>query len=133
MTTERIAKLSHKTVYGNVLGGKGATTDAGTHVPLIVRWPGRVKPGLCEDLVDSTDFLPTILEAADNPIAKESNIDGISFFPQLTGKAGRKREWTFCHYDPRPGWDKDKFGLVRYARTRRFKLYDTGPSVRYLE
>ena len=42
------------------------------------------------------------------------------------GRKGNPRDWVFCHYDPRPGWDKDKFGLVRFARTKRFKLYDTG-------
>ena len=119
-------KVVSQTVYGNVLGGKGATTDAGTHVPLIVNWPGKIKPGICEDLVDSTDFLPTIMEAARRPLGRSAAIDGLSFFPQLVGKDGPTRDWTFCHYDPRPGWDKDKFGLVRYARTKRFKLYDGG-------
>ena len=119
-------KVVSRTVFGNVLGGKGLTTDAGTHVPLIARWPGKIAPGICEDLVDSTDFLPTILAAAGKPMKRNDVTDGISFFPQLMGKAGPKRTWTFCHYDPRPGWDKDKFGLLRYARTRRYKLYGNG-------
>ncbi len=38
------------TSFGAIAGGKGSTTDAGTHVPLIVRWPGTIKPGLNEDL-----------------------------------------------------------------------------------
>ena len=48
-----------------VMGGKGTTTAAGMHVPLIVSWPGKAAAGkVCGDLVDSTDFLPTICEAA---------------------------------------------------------------------
>ena len=48
-----------------VIGGKGATTDAGMHVPLLASWPGRIGAGkLCPDLVDSTDFVPTMLAAA---------------------------------------------------------------------
>jgi arylsulfatase A len=48
-----------------VIGGKGTTTDAGMHVPLIVSWPGKVSHGMvCGDLVDSTDFVPTLLDAA---------------------------------------------------------------------
>ena len=44
-----------------VIGGKGTTTDAGMHVPLIASWPGMIASGkVTSDLVDSTDFLPTI-------------------------------------------------------------------------
>lgn len=120
-------KVLSQTVYGSVLGGKGNSTDAGTHVPLIARWPGKIKPhSICEDLIDSTDFLQTILDAGGSSIGVNDVTDGFTFLPQLLGKEGVKRKWTFCHYDPRPGWDKDKFALVRYARTKRFKLYDNG-------
>ncbi len=119
-------KVRSQTIFGNVLGGKGLTTDAGTHVPLIARWPGKIGPGICDDLVDSTDILPTLLAAAHQPLDESGALDGISFYPQLLGQPGPKREWTYCHYDPRPGWDKDKFGLVRFARTKRFKLYGNG-------
>ena len=53
-------------------------------------------------------------------------MDGISFFPQLLNQAGPIRPWVFCHYDPRPGWDKDKFTVHRFVRDNQFKLYDDG-------
>ena len=38
--------------------------DSGIHVPLIVRWPGTIKPGsVREDLVSFIDFAPTVLDA----------------------------------------------------------------------
>ncbi|MDA0589714.1 MAG: sulfatase-like hydrolase/transferase [Planctomycetota bacterium] len=119
-------KVTSQTKTGPVAGGKGEMTDAGTHVPFIARWTGHISHGVNDDLVDSTDFLPTILEAAGRPISKDVRIDGRSFFPQLLGKKGTPREWTFCHFDPRPGWDKDRFQLNRYARDKRYKLYDDG-------
>jgi len=119
-------KITSQTKTGPVVGGKGRTTDAGTHVPLAVRWPGKIKPGRNDNLVDSTDFLPTIMEAADRPIPRETGLDGISFFPQLFGKTGPVRPWVFCHYDPRPGWDKDQFRKIRFARDKRYKLYGDG-------
>jgi arylsulfatase A len=119
-------RVTSHTVFGEVVGGKGSTSDAGTHVPLIVRWPGRIQPGINDDLVDSTDFLPTILEAAEHPAPESLRLDGRSFFPQLLGQPGSPREWVFCHFDPRPGWDKDKFDLLRFARTKQFKLYGDG-------
>ena len=34
-----------------IVGGKGKTTDAGTHVPLVVKWPSKIKEkGVFEDL-----------------------------------------------------------------------------------
>ena len=119
-------RVISQTTFGQVVGGKGNTKDAGTHVPLIARWPGRVKPGINDDLIDSTDFLPTIMAAAGRSVPKDVPIDGRSFYPQLMGQAGSPREWVFCHYDPRPGWDKDKFRMQRFARDKRFKLYGDG-------
>jgi arylsulfatase A len=73
-------------------GGKGTMTDRGTHVPLIVRWPGRIGAGVCDDLIDLSDFCPTLcaLTGAKLP---EQTIHGRSFAPQLLGKPGQPREW----------------------------------------
>jgi len=119
-------KVTTQTVSGPVAGGKGETTDAGTHVPLIARWPGKIKTAVNDNLVDSTDFLPTILDAAGKPLPSDAVTDGISFLPQLLGTEATVREWVFCHFDPRPGWDKDRFRLRRFARDKRYKLYDDG-------
>lgn len=123
-------KITSQTKHGPVVGGKGRTTDAGTHVPLMVRWTGKIKSGLNDNLVDSTDFLPTVMEAAGRPIsdkaATSSKLDGISFYPQLFGNTEQVRPWVFCHYDPRPGWDKDQFRKIRFARDKKYKLYGDG-------
>ena len=120
-------KVTSQTKEGPVAGGKGMTTDAGTHVPLIVRWTGKIKPGSVHSaLVDSTDFLPTIVEAARHKIDPQVKLDGVSFYPHLIGQPATERPWVFCHFDPRPGWDKDRFRLLRFARDKRYKLYDDG-------
>ncbi|MBL8222994.1 MAG: sulfatase-like hydrolase/transferase, partial [Bryobacterales bacterium] len=109
-----------------VQGGKGLPTDAGTRVPCIGYWKGRTPAGkVCDDLVDSSDFYPTILEAAG--AKSDRQLDGRSFLPQLLGKPGNPREWTYCWFDPRPGHGKEAYTkLVQYARTKRHKLYDDG-------
>lgn len=119
-------KITSQTKDGPVAGGKGMTTDAGTHVPLIARWPGMIEPGVNDNLIDSTDFLPTVLAAAGESVPEELQVDGVSFYPQLLGKPGTPREWIFCHFEPRPGWDKDQFTKLRFARDQRFKLYGDG-------
>ncbi len=46
-------------------GAKGKSTAAGTRIPLIVKWSGVIQPGTVnEDLIDFSDFLPTICGAA---------------------------------------------------------------------
>ena len=119
-------KVTSQTINGPIAGGKGKTTDAGTHVPLICRQPGTIKPGVNHNLVDSTDFTATLLDAAGRPLPDDVTTDGISFYPQLLGNDTKTRPWVFCHYDPRPGWDKDRYRLVRFARDRQYKLYDDG-------
>ena len=88
-------------------GNKGYTNDLGTHVPLLAYWPGKIAPGSRnENLIDLTDFLPTLLEATGrDPAALPGPLDGISFYPQLTEPAysGAVREWVFCHYAPNWG------------------------------
>jgi arylsulfatase A len=105
-----------------VRGGKGETTDAGTRVPLLVSWPGVIAPGTVrDDLVDSTDFLPAILDAARVPLPAGLVPDGRSFLPQLRGEPGNPRRWVYS-------WFSRDGGLpaVESARTRRFKLYGDG-------
>jgi arylsulfatase A-like enzyme len=106
-----------------IAGGKGYTTDAGTHVPLIVNWSGQVPAGrICDDLVDFTDFPPTLFQAAGIDPTVSLALDGRSFLPQALGQVGEPREWVFCHYDPRWG----QWTLKRFARDKRWKLYGSG-------
>ncbi len=110
-----------------IRGGKGLPTDAGTRVPLVANWKGVTPEGRVLDaLIDSTDFLPTLLEAAGAGTPPGVTLDGRSFLPQLLGERGNPREWLFFHHDPRPGWDKERYRLERWARDRRFKLYEDG-------
>jgi arylsulfatase A-like enzyme len=108
-----------------VKGGKGLTTDAGTHVPMIASWKGTAPAGeVLDDMIDSVDFLPTLAEAGD--ARRPSVCDGQSFLPQLRGEKGNPRDHLFWHYDPRPGWDKKSYRLHRFARDKRYKLYEDG-------
>lgn len=111
-----------------IRGGKGLTTDAGTRVPLIANWKGVSPQGkVLDDLVDSTDFYPTIAEAAGIRLPAREIFDGRSFLPQVRGKRGNPRDWIYSHFDPRPGHDKEAYTkLQRFARNQRFKLYDDG-------
>ena len=80
-----VCSLVHE--HNEICGGKGKTNDRGTHVPLICRMPGTISAGVVNsDMVESTDFLPTIMEAAGLEFPDNYVVDGRSFYPQLKGE-----------------------------------------------
>ncbi|HEX3870859.1 MAG TPA: sulfatase/phosphatase domain-containing protein, partial [Pirellulales bacterium] len=106
-----------------VFGGKGSTTDYGMRVPFIANWPGTIPPGLVSrDLVDSTDFFPTICAAAGATVPSDLTIDGHNLLPQLRGERGDPRDWIYCWYAPEGG----KRPVAEFARSDRYKLYNDG-------
>ena len=106
-------------------GGKARTLQTAIHVPLIAHWPGHVRTGVCHDLVDASDFVPTLLELAATP-SDSVTTDGISFAPALFGESKSPRETAFFWYDSRPGWDKERFRRSVFAVNRDYKLFRSG-------
>jgi len=106
-----------------IRGGKGKTIHTGTHVPFIANWKGKMPSGkVCEDLVDLTDFMPTLAEVGRAEIPKDMTMDGRSFLPQLLGKRGNPRQWIFCYYNPHGNMKN----FARYAYDKHWKLYQEG-------
>jgi uncharacterized sulfatase len=74
--------------------GKWNLYEAGVCVPLIISWPGRIRPGTRSDaMVSWVDLLPTLLEAAGG--RAPADLDGRSFLPVLTGATARHRDRIF--------------------------------------
>jgi arylsulfatase A len=97
-------------------GGKDTITDAGTRVPLVASWPGTVPGGrVVTDLVDFSDFMPTLAELAGADLPAGVRIDGVSFAPQLLGAEGRPRDWVYAQV-------RDD----AFAREERWKLNTKG-------
>jgi len=107
-----------------VMGGKGLSSDRGTHVPMLARWGTRVTAGASlPDLVDLSDFLPTCAQVAGfTPTGRE--LDGVSFAPRLLGRPGTPRDWIAIYNNPRP--DRTRTPPVLFTRDKRYKLYDDG-------
>lgn len=106
-----------------VAGRKGSMKNGGTHVPLIANWPGVIPSGqVCDDLVDFSDFLPTMCDVADIKIRQGITLDGWSFLPQLKGEEGNPRDAIYIWYS-RSGRVKR---AQEFARDQRYKLYSNG-------
>jgi arylsulfatase A len=107
----------------NYQGGKGKTSANGTHVPLFVRWPGKIFPNrVCDDLVGASDFYPTICEIA--KITFPDNLDGISFMPALIDQEGPSREWIYGWFSTRK--NPVKLSIDEYVHDGVYKLYRSG-------
>jgi arylsulfatase A-like enzyme len=107
----------------SIKGNKGYTTGAGTHVPLIANWKGKIVPkSINDNLIDFTDFLPTLLDCVGIERDQDMSLDGHSFYPQLGGNNSNTRDWIFCHYDPNWG----NFKATQYVQNKKWKLYVSG-------
>ena len=117
----RDGKYIRKPVYSDyrgksVRGGKGTLKNGGTHVPLIVRWPGQIEAGsLTTYLVDASDFYSTILKLADVSEPEGLYRDGRNFAHALAGDKNPFRQWIFCEHKGRS-----------WVRVARYKKYSTG-------
>jgi len=105
-----------------IQGGKGNTIDAGTHVPLIIYWPQKIKTEFVYDgLIEFSDFFPTFADV----VGKEVKSDGNSFYPILTGTKYEPRKTAFVHYDPQWGKRVNQY-RNQFVRTLDYKLYRDG-------
>lgn len=110
----------------SIPGGKAMTTQTAIHVPLIVHCPARFKPAIATGIVDASDFYPTLVDLAGTQAHDATVRDGVSFLPQLNGESLSTRDAAFVWYDPRPGWDKDRFSRHVFALNKTHKLFRDG-------
>lgn len=83
-------------------GNKGGYYEGGIREPMIIRWPGKVKPGsVCDVPVIQLDLYPTMLAAAGIPVPEGKVLDGESLLPLLTDEGSLKRSAIFWHF---PGY-----------------------------
>jgi arylsulfatase A-like enzyme len=112
--------------------GKSYLYEGGIRVPLIVCWPGRVKPGsVCHVPVASVDFFPTMLEITGSLNAPKQVGDGISLVPLLKGEGGKPRAiyWHYPHYNSngnKPGGAirEGDFKLIEFYEDGKLELYN---------
>ncbi len=116
---------------GPLRGYKRALYEGGIRVPMIVRWPGKIKAGRVSDQVWTFwDFPPTAAELAGAEPPAE--IDGISMAPALLGK--RQKSHDFLYWEFHEGVSKQAvrmgdFKAVRLKLGEPLELYDLNTDV----
>ncbi|HHF42559.1 MAG TPA: N-acetylgalactosamine-6-sulfatase, partial [Candidatus Aminicenantes bacterium] len=83
---------------GPLRGLKGSLYEGGIRVPLLVKWPGQVKPGTVSDHVSAFwDFLPTFIEIIGRPTPVET--DGISMLPTWLGHPEKQITHEYLYWE----------------------------------
>lgn len=118
--------------------GKGSLYEGGIREPMIVRWPGVVKPdSKCDKYLLIEDFYPTILQMAEvENYTTTQPIDGISFMPLLT-QSGDPSQGRSLYWNMPNNWGVNGPGinfncavrngdwkLVYYYRTGKKELFN---------
>ena len=123
--------------------GKGSAYEGGIREPMIVKWPGKVKPGSkCNDYLIIEDFYPTIIEMAGiKDYSTVQKVDGRSIVPMLlqsgTTSSGRKLFWHFPNnWGPTgPGIGASstirngEWKLIYFYEDKRFELYNINEDI----
>jgi arylsulfatase A-like enzyme len=96
-------------------GEKGVTYEGGFRVPMVVKWPGTIKPGtVVNEIMAHEDWMPTLLAAAGNPNVKEdllkglkvgdktfkNHLDGYNFMPFFKGEVAAGPRKEFFYFGP---------------------------------
>ncbi len=117
--------------------GKGSLYDPGSNVPLIVRWPGVVKPGgESRALLSGEDLGPTLLAAAG--LEPHPRMSGVSFLALLKGEQHTPRKHIFLERGPHGSapvsvsMSNSGYDLSRAVRSDRYKfIYNCTPWIPY--
>lgn len=88
---QAVEKLSGHKPAGPLRGGKYSAFEGGTRVPLLVRWPGQVKPGVSDAPISQVDFMADFAALLNQPFNHEEAIDSENQLDALLGRdpAGR--------------------------------------------
>jgi arylsulfatase A-like enzyme len=114
--------------------GKAWLYEGGIRVPLIMKFPGKIKAGtkILEPVV-GTDLYPSILDLLDLPLIPDQHRDGESVKPLLTGKKSLNREAIYFHFPhyhhinsmgPSGAIRKGDFKLIEVFETGNYELYN---------
>ena len=91
---------------GPLRAGKGSEYEGGIRIPMIARWPGRIRAGATSNLPwYFPDFFPTAAELSGGKLPR--GLDGLSVLPTLLGRGGQQRHefmyWEEPRYDEKTG------------------------------
>jgi arylsulfatase A-like enzyme len=92
-----VEKLGDHKPAGPLRGGKYTIWEGGTRMPFLVRWPGRVKPGVSEALVSQVDLCASFAALTGQQLGPQDAPDSFNVLPALLGESPTGREYVLEH------------------------------------
>jgi arylsulfatase A-like enzyme len=90
---QAVERLGDHKPWGVLRGGKYSAFEAGTRVPFITRWPGKVKPGTSKTLVSQIDLFASLAQLTGQSIPENSAPDSFNSLESWLGKSDTDREY----------------------------------------
>jgi arylsulfatase A-like enzyme len=94
---EAVEKLNGHKPAGPLRGGKYSAFDGGTRVAFMIKWDGKIKPGISDALVSQIDFLSSFASLSGQTLTSDAAPDSFNQLDVLLGKSKTGREWIVEH------------------------------------
>jgi arylsulfatase I/J len=93
--------------------GKGTLYEGGTRVVAFANWPGRIKPGVVDDMIHIVDIYPTLVSVAGAQLGKSKPLDGVNVWSTVSENKPTPRGEIVYNIEPyRAGVRKQDWKLV---------------------
>jgi arylsulfatase A-like enzyme len=137
---DAVEKLGKHTPWGPLRGGKYSLFEAGTRVPFVVYWNGKISPGVSDAMVSQIDILSSLAELVGSD---KRSPDGQEMLDVFMGKSndGRKelileatshtalRKGNWAMIPPYDGPAKNNFVNIELGNSPDFQLYNLSDDI----
>ena len=132
-----VTELNGHSPAGILRGGKYSIFEAGTRVPMLVSWPGKIKPGISDALVCQMDFMASFAQLIQSHLPNNLKMDSQNLLPAILGKSkiGRaslvehagtlsiiQGNWKFIEPSDRRSYDPTT--AIELGNSKEPQLYD---------
>lgn len=133
---QAVERLGDHTPSGPLRGGKYSLFEAGTRVPFVTYWPGRIAPATSDALISQIDLMASLADLVDSDVEVEN--DSKALLDVLMGQstdgrdqlileargrtAFRKGSWAMI--PPYPGVALNKWTNIELGNHPEFQLYN---------
>lgn len=132
-----VTSLHGHTPWGPMRGGKYSILEAGTRIPLLVRWPGTIRPGVSDALLCQVDFLAAFARLTGQPLRRDDAPDSQDVLDALLGRSPQGRhslveqggalalvEGDWKYIEPHPGPSLRKLVQIETGYSLKPQLYN---------
>ena len=132
---DAVEKLGDHTPSGGLRGGKYSLFEAGTRVPFITYWKGKINPGISNEMISQIDLLNSISRLVGSEYKSK---DGLEFLNLIINNKGKGREELILEASTRTAYRKGDWVMIppykgqsiarnvniELANSLEFKLYN---------